>query len=34
MMFEYFLDVKDIDILDPYNMLPIEKTVVYLGERR
>ena len=33
-MFKYFLDVKDIDIIDPYSMLPIEKIVVYLGERR
>lgn len=33
-MFEYVLSVEKIDILDPYNMLPIEKTVVCLGERR
>jgi len=33
-MFEYITDVKDIDILDPYNMLPVERVVTYLGERR
>ena len=33
-MFEHITDFKDIDILDPYNMLPIEKVVAYLGERR
>ncbi len=33
-MFEYTAEVKDIDILDPYNMLPVEKIVAYLGERR
>ena len=33
-MFKYFLDVKDIDIIDPYSMLPIEKIVIHLCERR
>ena len=33
-MFRYFLDIMHIDVFDPYNMLPIEKTVTYLGERR
>ena len=33
-MFEEFLDIERIDIYDPYNMLPVEKTIVFLGERR
>ncbi len=26
-MFEYSPDIEQIDILDPYNMLPIERVV-------
>lgn len=33
-MFENITDIKDTDILDPYNMLPVEKIIAYLGERR
>jgi len=33
-MFKCFLDIDHIDVFDPYNMLPIEKIVTYLGERR
>ena len=33
-MFRYVLDNLHVDVFDPYNMLPIEKTVTCLGERR
>ena len=33
-MFKNITDIKDADILDPYNMLPVEKIVACLGERR
>jgi hypothetical protein len=33
-MLEYIMNFRDIDILDPYNMLPVEKIIAYLGERR
>jgi hypothetical protein len=33
-MFEHIMNSRDSDIFDPYNMLPVEKIVAYLGERR
>jgi len=33
-MLEHMLDIRNIDVFDPYNMLPVEKIVAYLGERR
>jgi hypothetical protein len=33
-MLNLSLYTSQIDIFDPYNMLPIEKTVTYLGEMR
>ncbi len=33
-MLRYPMEVMHIDIFDPYNMLPIERTVTHLGERR
>lgn len=33
-MFSYVLDFMHIDVFDPYNMLPIERTFTCLGERR
>jgi hypothetical protein len=33
-MIERFLKTMPMDVFDPYNMLPIERVVVGLGERR
>lgn len=33
-MLGYFLDSKNIDVFDPFNILPIEKVITCLGERR
>jgi hypothetical protein len=33
-MLKCFVDVQQIDIFDPYKILPIERIVTCLGERR
>jgi hypothetical protein len=33
-MLRYFIDLQDVDIFNPYCVLPIERIVTYLGERR
>lgn len=33
-MFRYFFDIEYIDFIDPFDILPIEKVITYLGERR